>query len=145
MWKSSVWGKLCFIPNIYFQFYHWKNNFVLFSLYMTKIDLFSLSIFMLFVLLCIPGTCVFYNSWKEIHMWSDNQFSCSILRKIFAMRVGDYEQIINYDWPYRILFLWKNEIQSNLQIYSISPSWLEFFLLFSKLQKEFLFLRNIEN
>ena len=66
---------------------------------MTKLDLFSLSIFILFVLFCIPGTCVSYNSWKKIHLWSNNQLSCSILRKIFAMRVGDYEQIINYDWP----------------------------------------------
>ena len=23
-----------------------------------------------------------------------------ILRKIFTMRAGDYERIINYDWPY---------------------------------------------
>ena len=30
---------------------------VLFFLYMTKIDLFSISIFILFVLFCIPGTC----------------------------------------------------------------------------------------
>ena len=28
---------------------------------MTKIDLFSLSIFIVFVLFRIPGTCVFYN------------------------------------------------------------------------------------
>ena len=34
------------------------------SLY-EKIDLFSLSIFTLFVFFCIPGTCVFYNSWKK--------------------------------------------------------------------------------
>ena len=33
----------------------------------------------------------------SIVSWSDNQLSCSILRKIFKMRVGDYEQIINYD------------------------------------------------
>ena len=54
---------------------------------------------------CIPGTCIFYNSWKKKiiffspHPRSNNQLSCGILRKIFTMRVGDYEQIINYDWP----------------------------------------------
>ena len=37
--------------------------------------------------------------------------------------------------PYRLLFLIRNEIPSNWQIYSISPSLLLFFLLFSKLQK----------
>ena len=46
----------------------------------------------------------FYNSSKNIfpplHSWSNNQLSCSILRKIFTMRAGDYEQIVNYDWPY---------------------------------------------
>ena len=34
-----------------------------------------------------------------LHSWSNNQLSCSILRKIFMMRVGGYERIINYDWP----------------------------------------------
>ena len=92
----SVWGKSCFIWNVYFQFYYWKNNVVFCSL--TKIDLFLLSIFIWFVLFCIPGTCVFYNSWKiyfYLHLWSNNQLSCGILRKIFTMRAGDYERIIN--------------------------------------------------
>ena len=47
---------------------------------------------------CIPGTCVFYSSWKKsffLHSGSNNQLSCSIL-----MHVGDYERTINYDWPY---------------------------------------------
>ena len=52
---------------------------------------------------CIPGTCIFYNSWEKKtfspHSRSNNQLSCSILRKIFTMWAGDYEQIINYDWP----------------------------------------------
>ena len=54
---------------------------------------------------CIPGTWVFYNSWGKkmfLHSWLNNQLSCSILRKIFTMWAGDYEQIINYDcydWP----------------------------------------------
>ena len=104
----SVWRKLCFIWNVYFQFYHWKKQrCVLFFLYMTKIDLFSLSVFILFFLFCIPGTCIFYNSWKKIHSWSNNQLSCGILRKIFTMRAGGYERIINYDWPNCIY--WKNE------------------------------------
>ena len=37
---------------------------------------------------------------KKKNLWSNNQLSCSILRKIFMMRAGDYKQIINYDWPY---------------------------------------------
>ena len=44
---------------------------------------------------CIPGTCVFYNCWEKsffLHLWG-------ILRKIFTMQAGDYERIINYDWP----------------------------------------------
>ena len=52
---------------------------------------------------CIPGTCVFYNSWKKsvfLDSGSNNQLSCSILRKIFMMCVGEYERTINYDWPY---------------------------------------------
>ena len=32
---------------------------------MTKIDLFSLSIIILFVVFCIPGTCAFYSSWEK--------------------------------------------------------------------------------
>ena len=74
---------------------------VLFFLYKTKIDLFSLSILLLFVLFCIPGICIFGNSWKKnffLHSWSNNQLLCSILRKIFMMRVDDYERII-IDWP----------------------------------------------
>ena len=70
---------------------------------MTNIDLFSLSIFIFFVLFCIPGTCAFYNSWKNFFFLSirdqNNQLSCGILRKVFTMRAGDYERIINYDWP----------------------------------------------
>ena len=42
-----------------------KQCCVFFILYMTKIDLFSLCIFILFVLFKIPGCCVFYNSWKK--------------------------------------------------------------------------------
>ena len=30
-----------------------------------------------------------------LHSWSNNQLSCRILRKIFTMRAGDYERIIN--------------------------------------------------
>ena len=40
---------------------------------------------------CIPGTYIFYNSWGKIfylHLWSNNQLSCGILRKIFTMRAG---------------------------------------------------------
>ena len=78
---------LCFVLSLY-----GKNRFI------------SLSIFILFVLFCIPGTCVFYNSSKKkffLHLWSNNQFSCGILRKIFTIQVGDYEQIIKYDWPHK--------------------------------------------
>ena len=78
-----------------------KQCCVFFILYMTKIDLFSLCIFILFVLFKIPGCCVFYNSWKKfffLHSWSNNQLSCGIL-EIFTMRANDYGQIINYDWP----------------------------------------------
>ena len=61
---------------------------------MTEIDLFSLSIFILFVLFCIPGTCVFCNSWKIIFCLHSklffNQLSCDILRKIFTMWVGEW-------------------------------------------------------
>ena len=35
------------------------------SFYMAKIDLFSLSIIILFVVFCIPGTCAFYSSWEK--------------------------------------------------------------------------------
>ena len=52
---------------------------------------------------CISETCVFYNSWKQnffLHSCSNNQRSCRILRKIFTMRAGDFERMINYDWPY---------------------------------------------
>ena len=64
-------------------------------------------IFILFVLLCIPGTCVFYYSWKKkfLHSWSNNQLSCDILRKILMMWAGDYEQIINCDWPHLVMRL----------------------------------------
>ena len=99
----TVFGEVMFYLKCLFSvFYYWKNNIVLFYLYMIKIDLFSLSSFILFVLFCIPGTCVFYNSWKKtffLHSWSNNQLSPDILRKIFTMRAGDYERIINYDWP----------------------------------------------
>ena len=39
--------------------------------------------------------------WKNffLHLLSNNQLSCSILRRIFTMWAGDYERIINYDWP----------------------------------------------
>ena len=57
----------------------------MFFLYMTNIDLFSLSIFIFFVLFSIPGTCAFYNSWKKNFFLSirdqNNQLSCRILRK----------------------------------------------------------------
>ena len=55
---------------------------------------------------CIPGTCAFYNSWEKIFLYlgSNSQLSCRILRKIFTMQVGDYEQIINYDWLYKTQF-----------------------------------------
>ena len=33
---------------------------------MTKMDIFSLSILKLFVLFCIPGTCLFCNSWTNL-------------------------------------------------------------------------------
>ena len=82
---------LCFVLSLY-----GKNRFI------------SLSIFILFVLFCIPGTCVFCNSCKKfffLYLWSNNQFSCSILRKIFTMQAGDYEWIITYDWPW---YEWKN-------------------------------------
>ena len=35
-----------------------------------------------------------------LHLWSNNQLSCRILWKILTMRPGDYQWIINYDWPY---------------------------------------------
>ena len=79
---------------------------------MTKIDLFSLSIIILFVVFCIPGTCAFYSSWEKdffLHFLSNDQRSCSILRKIFMMQAGYYEQVINYDWP-------KQLPRTNLQI-----------------------------
>ena len=97
-YRYSVWGRLCFIWNVYFQFYHWKNNNLVFCSFFIwqKIDLFSLFTFILFALFCIPGTCVFYN-WKKIHSWSNNQLSCGILIKIFRMQAGDYEQIIMID------------------------------------------------
>ena len=97
----SVCGTFCFIWNVIFSFIIEKITTLCFVLYATKIDLFSLSILILFVLFCIPGTGVFYNSWKKfffLHSWSNNQFSCGTLRKIFTMRAGDYEQMINYDW-----------------------------------------------
>ena len=53
---------------------------------MTKVDLFSLSIFILFVLFCIPGTCVFYNSVNKI---------------FFSIR----DQIINFHAAFRGRFL----------------------------------------
>ena len=68
--------------------------FVLFFLYMTKIDL-------LFVLFCIPGICIFGNGCKKhffLHLWSNNQLLSGILRKISMMWVDDYERII-IDWP----------------------------------------------
>ena len=63
---------------------------------MTKIDLFSLSIFILFLLFCIPGICVFYNSWRK-RFFSIRDQIMRHLREDFLMRAGDYEQIINYD------------------------------------------------
>ena len=67
----------------------------MFFLYVTKIDLFSLTIFILIVLFCIPGTCVFYNRWKKIIFSIRDQ-----IINFHTMWVSDYEQIINYDWPY---------------------------------------------
>ena len=75
----------------------------MFFFYMTKIDLFSLSIlnylscfvFLEPVFFTIVGKNFFF-----LHSWSNNQLSCGILWKIFKMRAGDYERIINYDWPY---------------------------------------------
>ena len=102
---ATVSGESCFIWNIYFQFYHWKNKVVFYSffgaialsypprvrvratfklsaaffhdessltigggyesaiapfLYMTKTDLFSLSVCILFVLFCIPAWPMFF-------------------------------------------------------------------------------------
>ena len=74
---------LCFVVFLY-----GKNRFI-FTIY-----------FYIICLFCIPGTCVFYNSWEKIHSWSNNQLSCGILRKIFTMHASDYERVINYDWPY---------------------------------------------
>ena len=42
-------------------------------------------------------------------------------------------------------FFSKMKFRSNWQIYSVSTLWLVFFLLYSKLQKSFLFLRKIWN
>ena len=71
------------------------------SLYGKKIFIFTIY-FYIICFFCIPGTCVFYNCRRNfffLHLWSNNQLSCSILRMIFTMWVGDYERIINYDWP----------------------------------------------
>ena len=46
------------------------------------------------VLFTIVGKKFFF-----LHSCSNNQLSCGILRKIFKMRAGDYERIINHDWP----------------------------------------------
>ena len=53
-----------------------------------------ISVFLEPVFFTIVGKKFFF-----LHSWSNNQLSCGILRKIFTMREGDYEQIINYDWP----------------------------------------------
>ena len=47
-----------------------------------------------------------------LHSWSNNQLSCGILRKIFMMQAGDYERIINYDWP-KTKFFQRNKINTN--------------------------------
>ena len=83
----------------------------MFFLYMTKIDLFSLFIFILFVLFCIPGTCVFYNSLKKKFLSiCDQIFNSHVAfwgRFLWCGWVGDYERIINYNWPY-LQLLWQN-------------------------------------
>ena len=73
---------------------------ITFCSFLTKIDLFSLSIFILscFVFLEPVLFTIVWNFFF-LHSWLNNQLSCSILRKIFTMMAGDYEQIINYDWP----------------------------------------------
>ena len=82
---------LCFVLSLY------DKNIFIFAIY-----------FYIICLVLYSGTCVFYNSWKIfcfLHSWSNNQLSCDILRKIFTMRAGDYEQIINYSWPYYIIIM----------------------------------------
>ena len=71
---------------------------------MTKIDFHYLFLYYLSCFAFLEP--VFFTIvWKFffLHLWSYNQLSCGILRKIFAMRAGDYERIINYDWPKNII------------------------------------------
>ena len=82
--------------------YH-KNRFIsTIYFYIICLVLYSWNLFVF----TIAGEKFFF-----LHSWSNNQLSCSIVWKIFTMRVGDYEQIINYDWPYLHTFYKPNNIK----------------------------------
>ena len=109
MWQSVFTNKqtvlLQCLGNVLFEMF-------IFSFIIEKITLcivlslydknrFIFTIYYIFVLLCIPGTCAFHNSWEKIFFSPfviNNQ--CGILRKVFTIRAVDYERIINYGWPY---------------------------------------------
>ena len=75
---------LCFVHSLYD-----KNRFI-FTIYFYILSCF---VFLEPVLFTIVGKKFFF-----LHSCSNNQLSCGILRKIFKMRAGDYERIINHDW-----------------------------------------------
>ena len=62
---------------------------------MTKIDLFSLFLYYLSCFAFMEPVLFTIVGKKKFSSISDqiNQLSCSILRKIFTMRVGDYKRI----------------------------------------------------
>ena len=59
----SVFRKLCLFEMFIFSFIIEKIT-LCFVLPLYDKNRFIFTIFILFVLFCIPGTCVFYNSWK---------------------------------------------------------------------------------
>ena len=72
---------------------------------------------------------------EKLNLYHHNSYPLSTLVRLLAQIV----YLIEYYFFYKMTF------QSNWQIYSTSLSWLVFFLLYSKLQKKFLFLRKIQN
>ena len=95
----SFYGKLCFIWNVYFQCFIIKKWHIFLFLYMTKILLYIFLFYLSCFVFLEPAFFALVGNFFFPHSWSNNRLLCGILRKIFVMRKGDYEQIINYDWP----------------------------------------------
>ena len=93
--------------NLFIQIYIIEKITMCFvlSLYDKSRFIFTIYLYIICLVLYSWNLCFLQLLEKKdffLNLWSNNQLSCGIFRKIFTMQVGDYEQIINYDWPFCI-------------------------------------------